>query len=54
MEGVIKDRKLLYIAIITVCMTAILGISYAWFNTIIEGNENANYNYGVSPAFRVG
>lgn len=37
-----KDRKLFYIVIITVCVTAILGISYAWFSTIIEGNENAN------------
>lgn len=37
-----KDKKLLYIAIIMVCLTAILGISYAWFSTIIEGNENAN------------
>ena len=37
-----KDNKLLYITIIMICLTAILGISYAWFSTIIEGNENAN------------
>ncbi len=36
-----KDKKLIYIAIIMICLTVILGISYAWFNTIIEGNENA-------------
>ena len=36
-----KDKKLLYIAIIMICLTVILGISYAWFSTIIEGNENA-------------
>lgn len=24
-----------------ICLTAIVGISYAWFSTIIEGNENA-------------
>ena len=36
-----KDKKLIYIAIIMICLIVILGISYAWFNTIIEGNENA-------------
>lgn len=36
-----KDKKLIYIAINMICLTAILGISYAWFNTIIEENKNA-------------
>lgn len=34
-----KDKKLIYIVIIMICLTVILGISYAWFNTIIEENE---------------
>lgn len=34
-----KDKKLIYIVIIMICLTVILGISYALFNTIIEENE---------------
>lgn len=40
-----KDKKLLYITIIMICLTVMLGISYAWFSTIIEGNENAKKQY---------
>lgn len=40
-----KDKKLLYITIIMICLTAMLGISYAWFSTIIDGNENAKKQY---------
>lgn len=28
-----------------ICLTVMLGISYAWFSTIIEGNENAKKQY---------
>ena len=28
-----------------ICLTVMLGISYAWFSTIIEGNDNAKKQY---------
>ena len=43
-----RDKKYLYLTLIIILLLAIFAISYAWFNTIVSGNDSAKINKVVT------
>ncbi len=43
-----KDRKYIYMIVILTLVVLVLGLSYAWFNAVITGNDTAKKNTVVT------
>ena len=43
-----RNKKHIYLIIIIILLLAIFAISYAWFNTVVSGNDSAKINKVVT------